>query len=51
MIEKETVDSTFKDHDSDFFVVFNLGHDFLEPQNKFRTHEVERRIVKYHSPI
>jgi hypothetical protein len=51
MIEKEAVDSTFKNHDPHILVVLNLSHDFPELQNKFRTHEVERRVVKYHSPI
>src|SRR5271155_654135 len=51
MIEKETVHGAFKNDDPDFLVVFNVGHDFLELQNKIRTHEVERRVVEDHSPI
>src|SRR3984957_14483314 len=51
MIEKETVDGAFKNHNGEFLVVFNIGDDFPELQNKFRTHEVKRRIVEYHSPV
>src|ERR1700736_5085511 len=51
VIKKEAFDSTLKDDNLNLLVGFELRHDFLELQNKFRTHEVEWRVVKCDSAI
>src|SRR6267378_3581922 len=50
MVQEKPFDSTFEHHDLDLLVALDRGHDFPEFQNKLRAHEIERRVVEYHSP-
>src|SRR3954453_2721867 len=51
VIQKEAVDRTFEDHHLHSVVVLERRHDLSDLRNKFRTHEVERRIVEYDSTV
>ena len=51
MVQKEPCNCTVEDYDFDSFVGLNRKNHFSELQNEFRTHEVQRRIVKCNSPI
>ena len=51
VIQKEAVDGTFEDHHLHSVVVLERRHDLSDLQNKFRTHEVQRRVVEYDSAV
>src|SRR4051812_17600838 len=47
VIQKEAVDGTFEDHHLHSVIVLERRHDLSDLQNKFRAHEVQRRVVEY----
>src|SRR5262249_50246438 len=51
MVQKETFNSTVKNHNFDLLVIFQSGHDFLHFQNCFRTEDIERWIVEGDTPV
>ncbi len=51
MSQKESFDRAVKDDHFDVLVSFNRCDDFVELRNRFRTKDVERRMIKRYSPI
>src|SRR5258708_39606717 len=51
VIQEEAVDGTLEDHHLHSVVVLKRRDDLPDLQNEFRTHEVERRVVEYHTAV
>src|ERR1700724_4708050 len=51
MNEKETFNSTVKDHHLNLLVSFDCRDDLVHLRKHLRTEDVERRVVKRDSPI
>src|ERR1700751_5833307 len=51
MNQKETFNSTVKDHHLNLVVSFDCGDDFVHLRKHLRTEDVERRVVNGDSPI
>src|SRR6266481_8111378 len=51
MNQKETFNSTVKDHHLNLLVSFNCCDDLVHLRKHLRTEDVERRVVKRDSPI
>src|SRR5471030_2638556 len=51
MNQKETFNSTVKNHHLNLFVSFDCRDDLVHLRKHLRTEDVERRVVKRNSPI
>src|SRR5882757_4795653 len=51
MNQKETFNSTVKNHHLNLLVSFDCRDDLVYLRKHLRTEDVERRVVKRHSPI
>src|SRR5260370_3584854 len=51
MNQKETFNSTVKNHDLDLLVSFDCRDDLVHLRKHLRTEDVERRVIKRNSPI
>src|SRR6267142_5049959 len=51
MNQKETFNSTVKNHDLDLLVSFDCRDDLVHLRKHLRTEDVEQRVIKRNSPI